>query len=137
MIDLREERPASGPTVNSGWKPVPRVVRRTALWCVVPVSGLAALAGCIGRHPYDPAATQPVTVVDLATTQPDYYYNQPTVASVTSLQFQPLWDACLEACRRDGFDIDRQNYRLGLITTKPLISKQVLEPWKRDTGTSK
>jgi hypothetical protein len=100
--------------------------------------GVAALliAGCISNRPANPAATQPVTVKDPATTQPSYYLDQPPAATVTTLQFQPLWDACEKAARAYQFHLDREDYRLGLITTKPMISKQLLEPWRRDAGSS-
>ena len=98
--------------------------------------GLLLIAGCIGNKPFNPAATQPVTEVDLATTQPSYYWNQPEVASVQVLQFQSLWDACLEEARRYEFQIDRQDYRDGVIVTKGVVSKQLLEPWRRDSGTA-
>ena len=93
-----------------------------------------AIAGCIGNKPWNPAATQPATVVDLSTTQPSTYWDQPAVASVTGLQFQPLWDASAETARRYGFSLDRQDYREGLLTTKAMISKQFLELWRRDSG---
>jgi hypothetical protein len=102
----------------------------------LPVAALA-IAGCIGKHPANPAATQPVTVVDLATTKPSYYLDMPAVASVDSLYLQPLWDACDEVSRDFGFQIDRTDYRLGLLTTKPTVSKQFLEPWRKDAGTAK
>jgi hypothetical protein len=98
--------------------------------------GLLLIAGCVGNKPWNPAATQPVTEVDLATTQPSYYWSQPEVASVQVLQFQSLWDACLEEARRYDFQIDRQDYRDGTILTKGLVSKQLLEPWRRDSGTA-
>jgi hypothetical protein len=98
--------------------------------------GLLLIAGCIGNKPFNPAATQPVTEVDLATTQPSYYWNQPEVASVQVLQFQSLWNACLEEARRYNFQIDRQDYRDGIILTKGVISKQLLEPWRHDSGTA-
>ena len=94
------------------------------------------IAGCIGNRPFNSAATQPVTMVDLATTQPSYYLDQPAVASVKSIQFQPLWDASEETARSYLFQLDRQDYRSGLLTTRPMISKQIFEVWRKDAGTA-
>jgi hypothetical protein len=102
----------------------------------LPVMALVIAAGCIGRQPANPAATQPVTVVDLATTQPAYYLNMPAVAHTDSLYFQPLWDACEKVARDYGYQLDRLDFRLGLLTTKPMVSKQLLEPWRKDSGTA-
>jgi len=81
--------------------------------CALALLGLL-ISGCIGNHPKNPAATQPVTIRDLATTQPAYYLDQPPADTVRTLQFQPLWDA----------------------TPYPMISKQLLEPWRKDAGTA-
>lgn len=99
---------------------------------------LAALlvAGCIGKRPFNPAATQPVTMIDPSTTQPSYFLGQPAVASVKSLEFQPLWNACEDTARSYLFQLDRQDFRSGLITTRPMVSEQLLEPWRKDTGTA-
>jgi hypothetical protein len=97
---------------------------------------LLLIAGCIGNKPFNRNATQPVTEVDLATTQPSYYWQQPAVASVQVLQFQDLWNACLEEARRHDFQIDLQDYREGVIITKGTIGKQLLEPWRHDTGSA-
>ena len=92
---------------------------------------IAALSGCTS-HPQQPAATQPATAVDLATTQPSYWLEQPAAASVTSPDFQKLWDACNEASRELFFKPDRQDFRGGVLTTEPMVSAQWLEPWGAD-----
>ncbi len=108
------------------------------MWLTVAVlMSLLLAAGCMGRHPSNPAATQPVTVKDLATTQPEYYLSQPATASVESLYFQPLWDACETVAHSYGYQLDRTDYRLGLLTTRPAVSKQFLEPWRKDAGTAR
>jgi hypothetical protein len=94
------------------------------------------VAGCISKHPSNPAATQPVTVKDLATTQPSYWLDKPATATVSNFQFQPLWNACEKTARSYQFQLDREEYRQGLLTTKPMISKQLLELWRKDTGTA-
>jgi hypothetical protein len=97
---------------------------------------LLLIGGCIGKHPANPAATQPVTVVDPATTQPYYWLDQPAVASVENFQFQPLWDSCERTARSYLYELDREDYRLGLLTTKPMISKQFFELWRKDAGSA-
>jgi hypothetical protein len=108
---------------------------------------LALLAGCTGPTPTantSPAAattqpaTQPTTLPanDPRTAEDWYWYSQPAVETVESPDFAPLWRACREAAVKAGFTIDRQDYRTGLLTTRPLISKQVFEPWKSDVVTA-
>jgi hypothetical protein len=102
--------------------------------CGVAMAALL-IAGCIGSKPSNPAATQPVTIKNLATTQPAYWLDQPGVTGVENFQFQPLWDACEKVARSYLFALDRQDFRLGLLTTRPMISKAILEPWRKDAGT--
>lgn len=91
------------------------------------------LAGCIGE-PQHPATTQPVTVLsNLATTQPSYWYDEPPTATITSADFQKLWNACEAVAKDRFFDIERTDYRSGILTTAPLVSAQWFEPWRRDT----
>jgi hypothetical protein len=120
---------STGGTPVPRWKPVPRVI------CLLSIATLA-IAGCISDKPFNPAATQPATEVDLSTTQPSTYWSAPAVATVSALQFQPIFDASVETLRIYGFEIDRRDYREGLLTSKPLISKQLIEPWRRDSGSA-
>ena len=46
--------------------------------------------------------------------------------------YDTLWNACEHAAREAGFTIDRFEYRTGLLTTKPLVSRQFFEVWKQD-----
>jgi hypothetical protein len=93
---------------------------------------LGALAtGCIGQ-PQHPAATQPATIVNLATTQPSYWMDQPPTATVDSQDFQKLWTSCEDVARDFLFRLDRQDYRSGILTTRPMVSGQWFEPWRRD-----
>ena len=91
-------------------------------------------AGCISG-PQRPAATQPSTAIDPATTQPTYWLDQPAKVYVTSNNFQQLWDACEDTARGYFFKLDRIDYRSGVLTTQPLVSGQVFEPWRQDTPT--
>jgi hypothetical protein len=92
------------------------------------------IPGCITK-PQNPAATQPATVIDLATTQPTYWLSQPSAEQVQGRDFDAVWEACKVTARGFGFALDRVDYRAGEITTVPLISPQVFEPWRPDTGT--
>jgi hypothetical protein len=95
---------------------------------------LLLIAGCIGKPQY-PAATQPATEVDLATTQPSYWLSQPAAAQVQASDFDALWESSKSVARSYLFAIDREDFRDGLITTEPMVSKQVWELWRPDTGT--
>jgi hypothetical protein len=102
--------------------------------CVVCLIEGCLIGGCI-THPQDPAATQPVTMMDLATTQPSYWLQQPAVGTVTSADFDRLWNACAHTARSHLFTLDRQDYRSGELTTAPLVSAQWFEPWRHDVHT--
>ena len=101
------------------------------------LSSIVALCvlGCVtGRS--NPAATQPATAVDLATTQPAYWYEKPAVAEVRANEFPRLWEAAKETARKYQLPLDREDYRAGVITTVPTISKQIFEFWRSDAGTA-
>jgi hypothetical protein len=84
-----------------------------------------------------PAATQPATArVNPKTTQPSYWLDQPGVAHVSSRNFDALWDACRNAMRDDGFILDRRDYREGLLTSQPLVSKMAYEFWRGDVASA-
>lgn len=91
------------------------------------------LSGCI-TGPSNPSATQPATAIDPLQATIQYWIDQPAVAHVHSDHFQALWDACRESARNRFFNIDRDDYREGLLTTVPVISEQFFEPWRRDVG---
>jgi len=88
--------------------------------------------GCIGG-PSNPAATQPATAIDPATTQPAYWLARPDAATIDAGDFDKLWAACEHAIRQSTFRIDRQDYRTGLLTTEPVASKQFFEFWRGDS----
>jgi hypothetical protein len=100
-------------------------------------SSLVALTllGCItGRQ--DPAATQPATAIDLATTQPSYWLDRPGVAEVRDRDFDALFEAAKDVVRGYQLAIDRIDYRAGVITSVPEVSKQFFEVWRGDAGTA-
>ena len=98
---------------------------------ILPVCISLVLCGCI-VHQQNPAATQPATFADLATTQPSYWFAKPAVSSVTAADFDRLWAAAEQVSRDYQFRLDRQDYRAGVLTTFPLISAQWFEPWRQD-----
>src|SRR3982750_1746160 len=108
-------------------------MRRAAL-CVILLIGFSRLVGCIGE-PSNPAATQPATVIDPATTQPSYFYQQPGGPTVRWNDFEALWDTCETVARDFLFKIDRSDFRAGVLTTAPLTSRQWFEVWRRDVRT--
>jgi hypothetical protein len=92
---------------------------------------LAIIAGCI-KGPMNPAATQPATITDTATTQPGYWYQAPSRGSVVYDSFPTLYKTCENVLRDYDFKIDRIDYRTGTLTSEPLVSAQVWEPWRPD-----
>src|SRR6185312_6563447 len=95
---------------------------------------LSTLGGCImGKQ--NPAATQPATAADPKSNQWDYWFDKPAVTEVSSASFDRLWSACRDALVADGFTIDRTDFRDGVMTTLPLISKQFYEVWRMDVVT--
>ncbi len=61
-----------------------------------------------------------------------YWYRQPDVASVGCGNFDSLWKTAFDVARDDHFMIDRTDFRTGLLTTQPMISKQPFEFWRND-----
>ena len=98
---------------------------RTALFLL----GIIIAVGCAHQPP-------PTTKPSYATTQPSYWIAQPAAVHVTSSDFDRLWKACEEAARSYGFYLDREDFRAGVITTYPLISKQFFEVWRNDVQTA-
>jgi len=94
------------------------------------IIGVLVLGSC--THTY-PVGTPRATDVPLVRAQPEYWYEQPAVVAVADSDFQPLWDACAKAARERLFVIDRQDYRDGVLTTQPMVSKQFFEIWRNDT----
>jgi len=94
------------------------------------------LAACAADPSDAPPVTRPsVMSIPIEQTSTDYWFNKPAVASIESADFQKLWDACRGTLVNNQFEISDENYRLGLMTTWPLISKQFFEVWRSDAGT--
>ncbi len=49
--------------------------------------------------------------------------------TINADEYEHFFHAGVEVLRRRGFQIDRQDYRFGVITTNPETSPTVLEPW--------
>jgi hypothetical protein len=86
------------------------------------------LTGCVTPT----ATTQPVTQVDPRQADPAYWLSQDDAATIRSRNFDALWSAAQEAARDHHFRIDRTDFRSGLITTAPLVSKQFFELWRNE-----
>lgn len=96
---------------------------------------LVSFAGCIG-DPKNPT-TQPVTEISAReTAEPQYWLDQPAVASASSSAFEPLVKSSEDILRDYNFALDRVDYRSGLITTEPRIASQFFEAWRRDNQTA-
>ena len=109
----------------------------SALRAFVVAFGCSALiAGCEPTQPTHSAAVRAaVTPSDPTLATEDYWWNQPPVVAVPHAGFEPLWDACKAEAHDRFFVLDREDYRLGLLTTLPMVSKQAFEPWRTDAVT--
>ena len=108
------------------------VTVRSALITLVSTMALAA-AGCASRQPSpDAPAPRPSSP---ASARPPYWLRQPAVASVEANDFDRLWRACEETAHHFGFTPDRLDFRDGVLTTQPLVSKQFWEVWRNDVAT--
>jgi hypothetical protein len=91
-------------------------------------------SGCI-FGPSNPGATKSATDIDPKQALPDFWYDKPASATVASSDFQKLWNASADEARARLFEIDRTDFRSGLLTTKPLVCKQFFEVWRSDDVT--
>jgi hypothetical protein len=105
-------------------------------WALLVFSALALFSGCIVA-PANPAIKERVTNVDPKLATPDYWMDKPAVTRVSDADFYKLWNACRDEVFARFFIIDREEYRDGLLTTVPLITKQFFEVWRRDAVTVK
>ena len=56
----------------------------------------------------------------------------PTMAGVRAENFEALWGRCVRTLRKHHFAPDRQDRRLGILTSHPSVSMQFFEPWRDD-----
>jgi hypothetical protein len=102
------------------------------IWVVCVV--LLILSGCI-IHRVNLPTTQRATAIDPIQATPEYWMDQPAVARISADDFYQLWDACRTEAHSRLFLIDRQDFREGLLTTQPMVSKQAGEFWRSDAVT--
>ncbi len=100
------------------------------------------LAGCGGKDKSKttimPSTTRPfATDVDPQLASPSYWLKQPATSETSFADFQKLWDSCESVAHDYLFRIERRDYRHGLLTTQPMISKQWFEPWRKDGPTNR
>ncbi|MGA2233336.1 MAG: hypothetical protein ABSH22_20730 [Tepidisphaeraceae bacterium] len=105
-----------------------RLIQEAIGWGLAIVG--AALVGCSTEPP---PLTGPKEQ-DIETAKPSYWLDKPAAVSVFCDDYDKLWTACGDTARVELFTLDRQDYREGELTTQPLISKQIFEPWRPDTG---
>ena len=89
-------------------------------------------AGCAAR---DPEAGLKATQADPAIAQNAYWLAQEPTATAQHDDFQTLWRAARRAATDRGFTPDRVDFRSGVLTTFPLVSKQFFEVWRSDVVT--
>jgi len=93
----------------------------------------ALLGGCVKSRPGARLATD----IDPKLATPEYWYARPAAVTISSNDFNALWEACERTARNWFFEIDRRDFRAGVLQTKPLVSRQVWEWWRKDAGTFK
>jgi hypothetical protein len=87
-------------------------------------------AGCSS----EPVAPSSVPEPDPATGTAEYWLAKPATSSAASANYDQLWGASEAVARADFYSLDREDYREGLLTTRPLVSKQIWEFWRNDAG---
>jgi len=102
---------------------------RTSVRVAMIAIGLA-IPGCSS----EPPATLEAVAVPPETGKASYWLAKPAAASVFGDNYDTLWIACQDVARGELFELDRQDYREGILMTRPLISKQFFEFWRPDTG---
>jgi hypothetical protein len=97
------------------------------LGCIVCVSG--CIADGKSRLPEQRVTYKPVEEARLPT-----YLRKPAVASVHGATFDQVWQAIYRVTRNAGYYPELEDYRSGLFMTRPFVSSQWFEPWRRDVG---
>jgi hypothetical protein len=90
---------------------------------------LVLLAGCASAPP----PPEP-PVPDPASGKAAYWLDKPAAAVVYDQDYDELWGICADLARSEQFTLDRQDYRDGILTTHPLVSRQIFEFWRPDSG---
>lgn len=101
---------------------------RRHLPILIAVLVASALAGC--SHATRQPASQ--TALSAEAARPPDWFEQPGIVEVRSGDYERLFEHTQQVLRQRRFAIDRRDYRNGVITTLPLVSKQVWEFWRSD-----
>lgn len=132
-----------------------RPIERIEVWEPMSVTTVAADAAepptttATATGPASQAATQATTQVagSAATTEPATQAStQPTTRPgrkvikildpnqtlrfVYKANYDRVWEQAMQVLAKTGFILDRQDYRLGVLTTRTLASSQIVEFWK-------
>ena len=62
----------------------------------------------------------------------DYWFARPPSVAVPARDYDALWRVCESVASDRLFDLDRRDYRNGILTTRPLLGGQLLEFWRSD-----
>src|SRR4051794_12584663 len=101
---------------------------------------LLALLGCVvcmGGCIADGKSRLPeqrVTYKPVEEAQSPAFLKKPAVASVHGATFDQVWQAIYRVTRNAGYYPELEDYRTGLFMTRPFVSSQWFEPWRRDVG---
>ncbi len=88
------------------------------------------LSGCVTDS--RPAAPGALINAKPETATVPYWAEKPATVFVIARSYDRLWDACDAVSHQYLFSIDRTDYRNGVMTTRPLVSKYVTEFWRND-----
>lgn len=108
---------------------------RTRLMKLLPRFGACMVAaawagGCIQNRTVAP--DQSATAIDEEKATAAYWYEQPAAARAMAFDFDTLWAAAERVARNHRYPIDRVDYRNGILTTRPVASRQFFEVWRDD-----
>jgi hypothetical protein len=90
------------------------------------------LAGCVNGPSRGSDTGAKATTIDPAKATPRYWMDKPATAHADGSNYDRVWLACDAATRHYHFIPDVLNYRQGIMTSKPLVSKGVGEFWRND-----
>lgn len=96
-------------------------------------------AGCAGHSSATPpttASARIATDIPAETALPSYWFAQDGVVLVRAASYSDLMQECDHVLRQRLFQIDRADYRTGILESKPLVSKQLWEFWRNDVGST-
>jgi hypothetical protein len=104
-------------------------------WIAMLLSAAWVGPGCASGPETDTPPPAPAPELPPKSAKTDYWFAKPGVATVSAGDYDRLWEACGAAARDRFFVLDRTNYREGVLTTQPLVSRQFFELWRSDALT--